>query len=50
MEYMEVFKSYLNNEISLSTADIKIDCDDESHQLLLHSGLLHLENIIYNMR
>lgn len=30
--------------------DIRIDSDDESHQLLLHSGLLHLENMIYNMR
>ena len=31
-------------------ADIHMDCDDESHQLLLHSGLLHLEKMIYNMR
>lgn len=30
--------------------DIQIDIDDESHQLLLHSGLLHLENMICNMR
>jgi GTPase Era involved in 16S rRNA processing len=30
--------------------DVHLDCDDESHQLLLHSGLLHLEKIIYNMR
>lgn len=29
---------------------VHIDCDDENHRLLLHSGLLHLENIIYNMR
>ncbi len=27
-----------------------IDRDDESYQLLLHSGLLHLESIIYNIR
>lgn len=26
------------------------DCNDPNQQLLLHSGLLHLENIIYNMR
>lgn len=30
--------------------NVHIDSEEESHQLLLHSGLLHLENIIYNMR
>ena len=29
---------------------VKVDGDDEAQQLLLHSGLLHLEKIIYNMR
>ncbi len=29
---------------------VKVDEDDEAQQLLLHSGLLHLEKIIYNMR
>lgn len=29
---------------------VHIDNGDESNQLLLHSGLLHLENMIYNMR
>lgn len=37
MEYMEVFKSYLNNEISLSTADIKIE---KMLPVLLESGLI----------
>lgn len=31
-------------------SNVRIDKDDESYQLLLHSGLLHLEEIIYNMR
>ena len=28
---------------------MKVDEDDEAQQLLLHSGLLHLEKIIYNI-
>lgn len=29
---------------------VRINNSDDAHQLLLHSGLLHLEKIIYNMR
>lgn len=31
-------------------ANVHIDCDDENYQLLVHSGFLYLENIIYSMR
>lgn len=37
MEYMEVFSSYLNNEISVSTADLKIK---KLLPVLLESGLI----------
>lgn len=33
-----------------SQKDVQIQENDDSHELLLHSGILQLENIIYNLR
>lgn len=41
------FGAYYPADVQGSIPSIETD---ESNQLLLHSGLLHLENIIYNMR
>ncbi len=31
-------------------SNVRVRREDENYQLLLHSGLPYLENIIYNMR
>ena len=41
------FEKYYPEEIEVSVA---IDADDENQRLLLHSGILHLEEIINSMR
>lgn len=56
-EYDRMLRKMKKPEYQLDTyyldtvkANIQIDNNDERYRLLLHSGLLHLENIIYNMR
>jgi len=41
------FDTYYPDDIQES---VYIESNDDSYQLLMHSGILHLEKIIYNMR
>lgn len=56
-EYDRMIRKMKKTEYQLDTyypdevkAGVQMECKDEKYQLLLHSGLVHLETIIYNMR
>lgn len=56
-EYERMSRKMKKSEYQLDTyypeeikSAVTINSDDKSYQLLIHSGFLHLEKIIYNMR